>query len=232
MPLFSGVEFLHDSVSSIIQQTHNDWELLIGINGHHVETCNYIKNEINKYNDERIRCFVVDEVGKSNALNYLLNYTTSNYVALIDVDDKWKSDKLERQIPYIIKYDVVGTNAEYFGEKTGEPGLFFGKLTKQMFSWQNPIINSSVVFKREDAYWDLDFEGIDDYNLWIELLKKGKSFYNLPETLTLHRVYKSSFFNTKNSNAAEQLLRKKLPWLTNEEIRVLEKIKDKKAWDL
>ena len=34
MPIYNGVEFIDESVSSILSQTYTDWELLIGINGH------------------------------------------------------------------------------------------------------------------------------------------------------------------------------------------------------
>lgn len=34
MPIYNGVEFIDESVGSIISQTYTDWELLIGINGH------------------------------------------------------------------------------------------------------------------------------------------------------------------------------------------------------
>ena len=232
MPVYSGIEFLHSSVLSIVKQTHQDWELLIGINGHDQLTIDKINDTISLFEDTRIKIFSFQEASKSKTLNNLVSFCNSNHIALLDVDDKWRFDKLEKQIPFLNRFDVVGTNAEYFGEKTGEPGLFFGRLTKEMFSWQNPVINSSVILKKEDAYWDLEFEGVDDYNLWIELSKKEKSFYNLPEALTLHRVYKKSYFNNTNAAPAEQLLRRKLPWLTDEQIKVLENIRDNKKWDL
>ena len=34
MPIYNGIEFINDSVMSIIQQKYTNWELLIGINGH------------------------------------------------------------------------------------------------------------------------------------------------------------------------------------------------------
>jgi len=34
MPIYNGIEFINESVPSILQQTYGEWELLIGINGH------------------------------------------------------------------------------------------------------------------------------------------------------------------------------------------------------
>ena len=34
IPIYNGIEFIDESVQSVINQTYCDWELLIGINGH------------------------------------------------------------------------------------------------------------------------------------------------------------------------------------------------------
>ena len=34
IPIYNGIEFIDESVSSVIQQTFKEWELIIGINGH------------------------------------------------------------------------------------------------------------------------------------------------------------------------------------------------------
>ena len=34
MPIYNGIEFINESVTSIITQSFNEWELIIGINGH------------------------------------------------------------------------------------------------------------------------------------------------------------------------------------------------------
>ena len=34
IPIYNGIEFIEESVSSVLNQTYDQWELLIGINGH------------------------------------------------------------------------------------------------------------------------------------------------------------------------------------------------------
>jgi len=34
MPIYNGIEFIEESVSSILNQTYDQWELIIGVNGH------------------------------------------------------------------------------------------------------------------------------------------------------------------------------------------------------
>ena len=56
-----------------------------------------------------------------------------NWISLIDVDDKWLVNKLESQIPYMKKYDIIGTNCQYFGDRTGQPAIPLGDLKNHNF---------------------------------------------------------------------------------------------------
>jgi teichuronic acid biosynthesis glycosyltransferase TuaG len=232
MPLYNGAEFLDDSVNSVIAQTHKDWELLIGINGHEDDKANAIANKIKSFNDPRVKPIFCIKKGKSGTLNELVPYTKNKIICLLDVDDFWMETKLEQQLLFIDKYDVVGSDAKYFGDRVGSPGLFLGKLSELMFSWQNPIINSAIMMKKRDAHWDENWEGIDDYNLTIDLLKKEKTFYNVPQVLVFHRLHDSSFFNNKNDELADKLRKEKIPKLTDEEYQNLMTILEQKDWKL
>lgn len=232
MPLYNGTEFLSDSIPSIINQTFQDWELIIGINGHVPHTYNDMVRKIKSFKDKRIKIIISNRKGKSKTLNKLLFHAKYKYICMMDVDDMWLPKKLEQQIPLAKIYDVIGTDTEYCGDKDGYPGLFLGKITPEMFSFQNPIINSSVLMKKEDAYWDEEWEGLDDYNMWIELLKKNKTFYNVPEVLTKHRIHKSSFFNNKNGRLNRKLIEEKIKKITEEEREALAVILREQKWDL
>lgn len=232
MPLYNGIEFLDESVASIIGQTCTKWELLIGINGHSGPAAAELIAKIKAFKDKRIKPVLCSSVGKSKTLNKLTWHAQYEYVCVLDVDDKWLPTKLEKQLPLIARYDVVGSDVEYFGDKDGAPGLFLGKLSKAMFSYQNPIINSAVMLKKCDAWWDEAWEGLDDYNLWIELLKRGRSFYNVPEILVNHRLHSASFFNNKNDEMASKLLKEKVRKMTDQEYSELGDIMDHKKWVL
>jgi glycosyltransferase involved in cell wall biosynthesis len=229
MPFYNGYEFLDESISSILNQTYKKFELIVGLNGLDKQEIAKTILKLKSFKDKRIKIIVCATKGKTKTLNKLVFQAKYNYVCLIDADDCWKSDKLEKQIKFINKYDVVGSDIEYFGDKSGSPGLFLGKLTKPMFSWQNPIINSAVMIRKVHAYWDPSWEGLDDYNMWIALMKKDLKFYNVPEVLAYHRIYQNSSFNGKNVYIAKKK-REELPKLTEKEIEELTKLYDEKAW--
>jgi cellulose synthase/poly-beta-1,6-N-acetylglucosamine synthase-like glycosyltransferase len=168
------------------------------VNGHPLNSDIYKK--LRNLESEKIRVYDYGPEGnKSKALNKLARVSNGEFVALIDVDDFWEVNKLIKQIPYIEMYDVVGTNCIYFGDRTGDPNIILGKIKKDFFSFQNPIINSSVIIKKNLAYWnENNTVGTEDYELWLELAFRWHTFYNVPENLVHHRLHGDSNFNNKN----------------------------------
>ena len=51
----------------------------------------------------------------------MLKYSNFKWISLLDVDDIWLPNKLESQIPYMSRYDIIGTQCEYFGDLTSSP---------------------------------------------------------------------------------------------------------------
>ena len=97
MPIYNGFEFIDESITSIINQTYTDWELIIGINGHSENSKFYKIAKIyeNKCENDKIRVFDFHNIkGKSNTLNKMIQFCSYNYIALLDVDDIWNCNKL------------------------------------------------------------------------------------------------------------------------------------------
>ena len=207
IPIYNGVEFICESVSSVLRQTYGEWELIIGINGHPKDSSVYkIAKEYEKMTN-KIRVLDLYEIkGKSNALNEMLKHCSFNYVALLDVDDIWHEQKLEIQSQLLNKFDVIGSNCVWFGDRPGiVPYIPVGDISNYDFSSVNPIINSSSVIRKELCHWNEN--GIEDYDLWLKLRNQNKKFFNFKEILVKHRIHTASAFNSKgNDNKVDSLL--------------------------
>jgi amylovoran biosynthesis glycosyltransferase AmsE len=202
MPLYNGVEFIPESVASVLAQTYQRWELIIGVNGH--PTGSHVYRTAQTFACAKIKVveLAASITGKSAALNEMVKYCQYEYVALLDVDDIWHERKLEVQLPKIAdQYDVVGSHCVYFGDRQGEPALPVQDLSQFDFTQCNPIINSSCVLKKEWAHWTPLWDGVEDYDLWLRLRKQGKTFYNCPERLVKHRIHANSAFNARGNHA-------------------------------
>ena len=215
MPVYNGIEFIEESVSSVIAQTFIEWNLIIGINGH--EENSQVYQIAQKYEDRHANIRVLDLHtirGKSNALNHMLQYCENRYVALLDVDDVWMPNKLEIQSLFLydpfsnFDYDVVGSRCVYFGDiEYMVPEIRVGDISKHDFTKANPIINSSCIVRKELCHWVEN--GIEDYDLWLRLRYKTSNvrFFNCSDILVKHRIHKTSAFNNTNNSKVGDLLK-------------------------
>ena len=209
MPIYNGIEFIGESVPTILYQTYKEWELIIGINGHPKDSDVYKEAKKWEEKDKRIRVYDFYEIkGKSEALNEMIKYCKYDWVSLLDVDDKWLPKKIESQVNYLNNYDVIGTQCKYFGDLNTSPNIPIGDLSNFNFFNYNPIINSSCLLKKELCKWDGSLN-LEDYDLWLKLWKEGKKFYNVNEIQVLHRIHNDSAFNAKGNNLKVNDLKKK-----------------------
>ena len=208
IPIYNGMRFLPLCIKSIKKQTYTKWLVLIGINGHPPNSILY--NYAKKYESDKIKVLdLVGIKGKSNALNEMIKYVKTPWISLLDVDDLWTPKKLEKQIRYTKKYDVIGTMCKYFGDRHDIPKIPIGNISSFDFFKVNPIINSSCLVKKELCYWNFEFEGIEDYDMWLRLRKQNKRFYNVGEILVYHRIHNESSFNSKGNHLHVKKIKKK-----------------------
>jgi hypothetical protein len=216
----NGYEFLEECARSIfLQRCHYgeltvEWEWWIGVNGHGdggaaLQEALRIKS-LGK--GHKIHVVNMPEVrGRVDALNTLCSMTKGEWIAVLDCDDIWEADKLLTQRIALEMsaetIDILGTHCSYFGEMNGEsPKLPSGWITLEDVEESNPIINSSVLIRRELAVWE-DRCGLEDYDLWIRAARNGRKLFSIPHPLVRHRIHGSSAFNGTSVQDIEGLRR-------------------------
>jgi len=212
--LYNGIEFLEESLRSVCDQIYDDWELLIGVNGHgpdgnsvHLQARQIVskspyKTQICVINYSQVK-------GGAEVMNALVKDARATWVAFLDVDDMWLADKLLKQIHLRDLYpnlDVIGTQVKYFGAFQGSPCIPVGHLSIEDFKKANPMINSSVLMRAVDVDFTDRFS-LDDYDLWSRMIIANKKFYNIEEQLTLHRIHGHSAYNSSGKQDPEGLRR-------------------------
>ena len=69
IPIYNGIEYINESVTSVLDQSYENWELIIGVNGHEANSSVYQIAKDYEELDERIKVYDMHSVkGKSNAL--------------------------------------------------------------------------------------------------------------------------------------------------------------------
>lgn len=204
IPLYNGHEYLKQCIDSILNQTYKYFEVIIGINGHGIDS------EIYKYaiqfKKDNIHVIELLTVGKPESLNEMIKYCKYDIICLLDVDDYWLPTKLEEQINIwkLNKYDVIGTFTQYYGDSNSVPKIEPKEIDNRIFFIYNTIINSSMMIKKNLCYWNnID---VEDYDLWLRLVYDGKKMYNVPKILCMHNISKNTYFNNINNQYVPNLI--------------------------
>ncbi len=90
IPLYNKANFIQQTLDSVLWQTFQDFEVIIIDDG---STDNSIK-VVKQFKDQRIKCFHQSNKGASQARNYGVELSNSNWIALLDADDIWYKDHL------------------------------------------------------------------------------------------------------------------------------------------
>jgi glycosyltransferase involved in cell wall biosynthesis len=206
MPLVSVIlttynrpELLKETIISILDQTFQDFELIV------------VDNFSNYEFQELIDSFKSDKIiGFSNHnnnviavnRNYGLRHATGKYIAFCDDDDIWLHDKLEKQTNYISNFFndnepiVLHSNTILFGDNFSEK--ISAKEDVKVFNdfiCDNSITFSTVMVTRTKDVEFIEaphFRATEDYNLWVELVLKGYKFHLLKDPLIRYRVCSNS----------------------------------------
>lgn len=206
LAVYNGEKYLAETMRSVLSQTYGNFELLIGLNGCTDGTADIV----NSFKDERIKMFNYgDDKGKAKTLNKMLSVATGEWIAVQDADDVWAPIKLAEQVVHVGEYDVIGSRCMYInagGTVTGQPNIALDhvQITGKCMVGDNQVINSSALIRatelRAEGGWDTSIDGVEDFDLWLRLIKRGCKFINVKKPLVFHRLHASSNFNTQQQD--------------------------------
>lgn len=114
MPVYNGEKWLKDSITSVLDQTYENFELIC-INDSSTDMSeNILKEFLQK--DSRLKVYTKGNEGPGKALNYGVSKAHGEYLCFIDQDDKYQSDYLEKMLKLALKTNcnVCECNAYYW----------------------------------------------------------------------------------------------------------------------
>ena len=113
MPTYNAGKFLADSISSILDQTYPDLELLITDDGSTDPATLDMLHKIEE-KDSRVDVLYLDHNhGAGYARNKSIERAKGRYIAFCDSDDRWTPDKLEKQIAFMNQKQCALSCASY-----------------------------------------------------------------------------------------------------------------------
>ena len=117
MPVFNSERYLKTAIESILNQTFQDFELIIVDDG----STDASENIIRSFESEKIFSYKnAGNIGLIATLNRGIDLCRGKYIARMDADDVSLPTRLEKQFNFLKKnpeYALVGSNAERIDDK-------------------------------------------------------------------------------------------------------------------
>jgi glycosyltransferase involved in cell wall biosynthesis len=214
---FNCVDYIESTVKSAIYQKYRNIEILIVDDGSTDDTMSKII-ELSK-SDSRIKYFKLTHTGSpAITRNYGISKTSGDFIAFLDGDDIWTSDKLNVQIRKLIAEPtsvLVYSMSVTFGEVSifsplyeVLPLLYKSAASREdLITKGNSITNSTVMVKKKSLLEVGGFDEdpklkVEEFDLWLRLGEMGK-FILIPRIHAYYRIHSNQFsgnWETKQSN--------------------------------
>ena len=101
LPNYNSDRFLSATIESILNQTFENWQLIIVDDNSNLSSKQFLK----KYsNNSKIKIiWLKKNKGPGFCRNIAMRYAKSDYITFIDSDDIWDSNKLLKQLSFMLK---------------------------------------------------------------------------------------------------------------------------------
>ena len=204
LPNYNSSKTIKETISSVLNQTYKNWELIIVDDNSDKET----KSILSKFKKfKKIKIFYLGKnKGAAYCRNFAIKKSNSYFVAYIDSDDLWKRNKLNLQINFMQKNNYFFTYTNYKTFKINKPIkktiLAPSKFNFDSFVKNTSIATSTMIVRRSVA-GKIKFSNTkicEDYYYKCQLLKKIGNAYCYPACLTEYQIRKDSLQSNRIRN--------------------------------
>ena len=245
MPLYNHEKFVSEAIDSVLNQDFKDFELIIIDDGSKDRSRDIIKKYREK--DNRIKLIFHEEnKGIAKTTNDGIDAAKGKFIALIDSDDVWLENKLNKQLKILEKDEnlMVWTEGHVINENSDLVDVTFTKMhyaTNRKKSGNifndllinNLIFKSSLIFKKkkiDKIKFNERLKILDDYQFEISLARKYK-YYFIKEPLVKYRRHGTNITLERKTLTRDKIIlqsfllkiydkdiRKSIKWYLNLEI--------------
>ena len=225
IPTYNRAHLIDKAINSVLSQTYQDYEIIIVDDASTDNTKEVVKD----FTDSRISyIFHINNLDISAARNSGIKASQGKYIALLDSDDEWLPEKLDKQINKFekesLKIGVIYTGSYYIDEKGSQirkvhVPIKEGYIYEDLLRAGGYLCLSSTLIKRECfkkvGLFDENLPPCEDLDMWIRIAKYYKFSY-IKDLLVASRIH-----NNQITNDSEALIKgiKKIQVKYNKELR-------------
>jgi len=228
IPVYNGEQYIAETLESVCRQSHRDLEILVANDGSRDRSVEIVEQLAQE--DARIQLLHHEgraNRGVSQTRKLALSAAQGEFIAFLDADDAWESEKLEQQLHALNQHPeailchtgVRGHDSEaekilhYYNHFMDSSGLYHFLEYDEVLQ-RVPLVNSSVLCRAAPIKNNpqLTINGLtanEDWLMWVILAEQGP-FHFLQSPLTWYRQHPESYNSTTN---AKQKLHHRIDFL-------------------
>lgn len=202
MPAYNAEKYIAEAISSVLSQSYTNWQLLI-LDDCSTDHTAEIAEDFEKA-DTRIRVLRNPRnMGVAKTRNRGIDMAKGEWVALLDSDDRWHDDKLEKQLVVADSSDADIIYCSYaLTDESGEhlADYIVPETTDYNAMLKECVLSCSTVLLHHSLLTCHHFSHSfyqEDYVLWLELMKSGYKAMASREVLADYRLVKGSRSHNK-----------------------------------
>ena len=204
IPTYNRAHLIDKAINSVLSQTYQDYEIIIVDDASTDNTKEVVKD----FTDSRISyIFHTNNLDISAARNSGIKASQGKYIALLDSDDEWLPEKLDKQINKFekesLKIGVIYTGSYYIDEKGNQirkvhVPIKEGYIYEDLLRAGGYLCLSSTLIKRECfkkvGLFDENLPPCEDLDMWIRIAKYYKFSY-IKDLLVATRIHNNQITN-------------------------------------
>ena len=198
IPYFKKIKFIDKSVSSVLEQTYSNIEIIIIYDDIDKFELDYL---VNKYkSNNKIKILVNEKnLGAGLSRNKGIEFSSGKYICFLDADDYWKKEKVENQINFMKKKNIDISHTSY--TVINEKDKFIKERKARSFSNYKEILTScdiglstvaldKKIISEKIKFGDLKTK--EDFVLWLTILQENIVISGLDQNLSFWRKTNNS----------------------------------------
>ncbi len=201
-PTYNCAKYLSEALDSALGQSYKDIEIIVVDDGSKDDTGDIVKGYADRY-PGKVRYFYQDNKGQAVARNLGISESKGEYVALLDADDVWLSNRLEEGVNALDQNPDIGLVHSNVTKMTETGDLFetpkrdkrylSGYIFKYLLTQEAHISCLTVIFRKKCCEIVGMFDeslsrlGSEDRDLWLRISQKYKVLY-LDKVLAYYRM--------------------------------------------
>ena len=212
VPVFNGEQTIKETLESVLKQTFTNFELIVINDGSQDKTLEVISS----IKDNRLQVYSYPNASLAASRNRGITRATSEYIAFIDADDIWTSDKLEAQFNALqanpdaaVAYswtDYIDEHSQFL--RRGSHIAINGDILPQLLvmdfleNGSNPLIRKQAFI--EVGNFDESLTAAEDWDMLLRLARRYH-FVAVPSPQILYRISANSMSAKVLQQEAETL---------------------------